>query len=104
MGKHASIDDRGQSEALDRSDVEADLGRDLVPMALLHSILAECYSQRYIRLKLIDVFLHSLCNLCDLGEFFVPEESENSSHYLVAVFEGLIKFSGIELLPDLRKP
>ncbi len=76
--KHPGLDYVREVEPLLGSDVEAHLVRDLVPVALLHALLAQGHRERHVGLEVINGALHSLRDLSDLGELLVFEETEHT--------------------------
>ena len=104
VSEHVGFDDTSKGEAFLGADVEANLVGDLVPMAVLHTVLPESDSQRNVGLEVIDGFFHRLSDLGDLGELLVLEEAEHTGHDFVAVLESGIEIVSIKLLPRVIEP
>ena len=89
--KQAFINTTLQSEAFDRSNIEANRSRDLVPMPILHSLLSQRQCQRNDGLEVVHLCLHDLGVGGDLREVFVPKVSCHLVDSLQALLKGRVQ-------------
>jgi hypothetical protein len=102
--EHTFLDDGVEGEPFDGSDVETNLGRDLVPMSVDHTLLTEGAGHWHNWLELIDLLLHDLGDVLDLWQVLTLKESESGSDGLHALLKGRVELIWVDFIPGTGGP